>query len=348
MKKYCGLLFFLCVLIISCFVTAAAAQSDLEKFMRDFEPDYQTSGLTLFGGIDTSSPYTKPLRQLVTTDEGAVIMLDKVLVTEDKLTVSVLIGFDPNGGDWVTPDEVYLDLPVIEVEPLLPYPPDYFENPGGGGGGGPGYDFKVIHERPYVVYSSISTELMFYEGYVAVKDPIQVTVNILGYKTCWNIGGGDYPDMRCFQERGPWTFEFETDGAELAEKTKEFEIGKKFEIEGKSFSLDRLRFNPMHLIAFISGPGVDYRTPGYLDNLHVFIETDDRTAIHLWPHMYPYIGFDRQITDDVIIASLEKTKSLKVMFCLSDINGEFPSDYNPDKIKFYTCDPAWSTMVDLE
>lgn len=345
MKKNRRLIILLFTLLALCFADLVSAQSGLETFMQEFEPDYGLDGDYV---LNTANPYVKPIRQMVTTESGVVIMLDKVLVTEDQIVATVLLGVEPANADWTPPSNFQLGFAAMEVTPHIPYPSDYFEIiHGGGGGGGP--ILNNIHDDPFVVYDFVRSELMFDDGYVSPKDSMHVKVKILHYEICWDIElSENYSEPSCFREQGPWEFEFETDGKELAEKTKEFEIGKKFEIEGKSFSLDRLRFNPMHLIAFISGSGVDCRTPGYLDNLHVFIETDDRTAIHLWSHMHPYIGFDRQITDDVIIASLEKTKSLKVMFCLSDINGEFPSDYNPDKIKFYTCDPAWTTVIQLD
>lgn len=347
MKKVRRLFVLWVACLLLCIATAAAAQTDLEKFMQDFEPEYQISGATFYGGIDTASPYAKPLRQLITTDDGAVILLDKVLVTEDKLSVSVLIGLDPNGGDWVAPDAVYLDLPVIEVEPRLPYPPDYFEAPFGGGGGGPGYDFEVVHEHPLVVAGLISTELLYFDGYVAAEDPIQATVKILGYKTCWDIGGDSYPDERCFQERGPWEFKFETDGKELAEKTKEFALNETIDIAGRTLRLDRLRFNPMHLILMTSRFESDPESYG--GNLTAFAATDDGLEFYLDINHFPYFGFSQLILEPERIQALEKTKTLKLSFCLSTpellLNSQYDAYLNKAN---YNCDPAWSTVIDLK
>lgn len=348
MKNY-RLFVFLCAMLMLLFaLTAVTAQSDLEKFMEDFEPDYPTSDKTFLSGMDTTSPYAKPVRQAVTTDDGVVIMLDKVLVTEDDVTVSVLLGVEPRGENWAAPSSFQLGLSMMEVTPHIPYPPDYFEIIHGGvGGGGP--ILNKIHDDPFVVYDFVRSELMFDDGYVSPKDPMHIKVTILKYEICWDVVViDDYSEPRCFKENGPWNFEFDTDGAELAAKTKEFEVGEALDIEGKDVLLDRFRFNPMHLIAFTSGAGVDYLHGTHLSELTAFVETDDGTTIHLWFHRSPYIGFDRKIIDDAVIQSLEETKSLKVLFCLDRINGDYPQDYDPEKIEFYTCDPAWSTVIDLE
>lgn len=344
MKKIRRLIILLFTLLTLCFADLVSAQSGLETFMQEFEPDYGLDGNFV---LNTANPYVRPIRQMATTESGVVIMLDKVLVTEDQIAVTVLLGVEPANADWTPPSSFQLGLAMMEVTPHIPYPPDYFEIiHGGSGGGGP--ILNKIHDDPFVVYDFVRSDMMFDDGYVSPKDSMHVKVKILYYEICWDIElRENYFEPSCFREQGPWEFEFETDGKELAEKTKEFEIKEIFEIEGKSFSLDRLRFNPMHLIAFVSGSGVDYRTPGFRDNLSVFIETDDRTAVHLWSHRVPYIGFDRQITDDAVIASLEKTKSLRVMFCLRKHYSEYPRDYDPGNIKFYNCDPAWTTTVDL-
>ena len=127
MKNY-RLFVFLCAMLMLLFaLTAVTAQSDLEKFMEDFEPDYPTSDKTFLSGMDTTSPYAKPVRQAVTTDDGVVIMLDKVLITEDDVTVSVLLGVEPRGENWAAPSSFQLGLSMMEVTPHIPYPPDYFE-----------------------------------------------------------------------------------------------------------------------------------------------------------------------------------------------------------------------------
>ncbi|AOH44113.1 hypothetical protein BEQ56_11935 [Anaerolineaceae bacterium oral taxon 439] len=349
MKNY-RLFVFLCAMLMLLFaLTAVTAQSDLEKFMEDFEPDYPTSDKTFLSGMDTTSPYAKPVRQAVTTDDGVVIMLDKVLVTEDDVTVSVLLGVEPRGENWAAPSSFQLGLSMMEVTPHIPYPPDYFEIIHGGvGGGGP--ILNKIHDDPFVVYDFIRSELMFDDGYVSPKDPMHIKVTILKYEICWDVVViDDYSEPRCFKENGPWNFEFDTDGAELAAKTKEFEMHETFEIDGKKFSLDRLRFNPFHIILFTSGRGANR---GYQEDsiygLTAFIEADDGTQLRLFERSNPYNGFDRKIVAEALNESLEKTKALKVMFCLNRINGEPPKDYDWESIRFYTCDPAWSTVIDLE
>ncbi len=344
MKMKRSLLAFGVALILLCAVTSGIAQENLEDFMLGFEPEYGDRDYVL----DTTNPYVKPIRQLQTTESGVVLLLDKVLVTEDEIAVTILLGVDPENEDWTPPTSFQLGYAGMEVTPHLPYPPGYFGIIHGGGGGG-GSILNKIHGDPFVVYDCISSGLMFDDGYVSPKDPMHVKVKILDYEVCWNM---EVSDMNygpsCYHEQGPWEFEFDTDGAELAAKTKEFEVGEALDIEGKDVLLDRFRFNPMHLIAFTSGAGVDYLHGTHLSELTAFVETDDGTTIHLWFHRSPYIGFDRKIIDDAVIQSLEETKSLKVLFCLDRINGDYPQDYDPEKIEFYTCDPAWSTVIDLE
>lgn len=347
MKKYRVFLVVLFILILLSFAMSVRAQSELELFMLEFEPDYGTEGDYV---LNTRSPYVKPIRQMQTTESGVVLLLDKVLVTEDEIVVTVLMGIEPENEDWIPPSSFQLGFAAMEVTPHLPYPADYFEIiHGGGGGGGP--ILNEVHNDPFVVYDFIRSKLLFDDGYVSPKDSMHVIAKILFYEVCWDVvdaKDNDYVEQPCFREQGPWEFEFDTDGAELAKKTKEFELGEAFEIDGKTFSLDRFRFNPMHLIAFTSGPAVDYRYQDRIDSLTVFVETDDGTKVNLWPHMNPYIGFDRKVTNEAVIESLEETETLKVMFCLNALKGAPPKGYNPEDIKFYDCDPEMNVMIPVK
>ena len=79
MKMKRSLLAFGVALILLCAVTSGIAQENLEDFMLGFEPEYGDRDYVL----DTTNPYVKPIRQLQTTESGVVLLLDKVLVTEE-------------------------------------------------------------------------------------------------------------------------------------------------------------------------------------------------------------------------------------------------------------------------
>lgn len=322
-------------------VASGSDRTELEKFMADFEPAYE-----LWGQLASKNPYVKPVRMMRTTASGAVIMLDRALVTEDEIAVSVLMATRPEDKNRTMPEGFMLGRVWIEVEPILPYPENYFEVQYGSGGGGGGPYINIVHEDPLVVYDGRSSRLMFQDGYVSPKDPMHVKVTIQDYSIDWADNPEDINSrLSSFTEEGPWIFEFDTDGAELAAKTKEFELKEVLEIEEYQVELNRLRFNPMHLILF-TGDNTLGSEP-YQSLLSAFIETDDGTQLRLSRHFIPYTGFDRKIIDEAVIQSLEKTKRLKVLFCLNRISGDYPQDYDPDKIEFYTCDPAWSTVIDL-
>lgn len=341
-------LYILLILSIVCLfvITPVIAESDLEEFMMNFEPNYHIEGYTNFGGMNTESPYAKPVRRMVTTAKGTVLMLDKVLVTEDNLTVSVLIGFNPDVYALRKPDYVFLGLSAVEVSPKIPYPKDYFEPPmGGGGGGGSDYILNVVNGDPFVVYDAVSTELMFYDGYVSPRDQIEVKVKILEYNVCWNEEDSEDFDPHCYEERGPWEFKFETDGSELAEKTKEIELKTKFEIMGKSFELNWLLFNPMYLILFTNDWNSDHDPME--GSLFAFVTTDDGVEFRMDNKFFPYTGYSELIVDQGRIRSLEETRSLKVSICHFSPNPHIVS-VNMDDKNSYTCNPAWSTVIDLE
>ena len=117
---------------------------------------------------------------------GLTVMLDKVLVTEDNIYISVLMGIaEKNGKNLVVPSDFQINGYDIDVSPVVPYPPDYFEIKLGGGGGGGPY-INVLHEDPLVVYDGIGKNLMYSDGYVSVKDPMHVKVRILRVEVCWD------------------------------------------------------------------------------------------------------------------------------------------------------------------
>ena len=313
--------------------------SQLEKFMAGFEPDYQ-----VFGDLDTRNPYVKPLRMMKTTKNGLTIMLDKVLVTEADLYISVLMGIEGHNGTTVTPSDFQIDLYEIDISPVLPYPPDYFEVKLGGGGGGGPY-INVIHEDPLIVYDGFGQGLMYSDGYVSPKDPMQVSVKILRSHVCWDYEyASNYSTSACFTETEPLTFEFETDGAELAALTTEIELNTAIPLAEGEVVLNRLRFNPMSLILFTDDFDPPWRSTS--ERFLAYAETDDGTRLLLNTRMYPFAGFSLKTVKPDEIAALEETERLKIGMCLPDpekaVEGQFYMGLE-DKI----CDPAWSTTVDL-
>lgn len=318
-------------------VKTASEPTEIETFMEDFEPDY-----TLYGGLDTRNAYVKPVRLMQTTKNGLTVMLDKVLVTEDNIYISVLMGIaEKNGKNLVVPSDFQINGYDIDVSPVVPYPPDYFEIKLGGGGGGGPY-INVLHEDPLVVYDGIGKGLMYTDGYVSVKDPMHVRVKINRVQVCWDeeIAPQSYTSA-CYSETEPLTFEFDTDGAELAKLTKEIELDETVDVEGTEIKLNRLRFNPMELLLFTN----DYAAT-YEDHRIAYVETDDGTRLQLYSRSYPFARFSMRTIDPQEIAALEKTERLKIGFCAQEMI-KVPGGYTYSDLESSNCDPAWSTVIDL-
>ena len=323
-------------------VPTVLESTDLEEFMSDFEPEYR-----LWDFFDSENEYTKPVRLAQTTPNGTVILLDKVMVTEDNISVSLLVGTDKLKKDQKLLKGFEIGSAWIDVGPVLPYPPEFETSKlhGGGGGGEPG--INDVNEEPLVVMNMVSNSLMKREGYVSPKDPIQVRVTVRDVQTCWEDkeSYSEYWTYRCFSEEGPWVFEFETDGSELAELTKDVAINKTISINGHDLTMKSLRFNPIQPILFMSGFN-DQFSPE-LNNSHVFLEADDGTQLKLYDRMFTYTGFTQVHVNEADNDSFEKTEKVKISFCLSKMWEIYPEDYDPMNMTFYDCDPAWSTVVDV-
>ena len=132
--------------------------------------------------------------------------------------------------------------------------------------------------------SGVGSPLLFSDGYVSTKSPIQVRVEIISLEVCWN----DDPEVEyaenlsCFTEDGSWVFEFEADGTELAAKTKEIELDETLEVSGQAVTLNRLRFNPMELILFMESAEARLKMEANLIDLASYFETDDGTRLRFW------------------------------------------------------------------
>lgn len=319
----------------------------LETFMSEFEPEYR-----IWNSFDTKSPFVKPVRLQQTTPTGTVILLDKVLVMEDTLAVSFLIGSDrlSEGQESLMGFEV--GVTKIEVGPVLPYPADFelSELFRGGGGGEP--FVNAVNSEPLVVANLRSTVLMSNEGYVSVKDPIQVKVTVGSVSTCWSdMDSFEYSTWSCFEDEGPFVFEFETDGKELAELTKEVEIGKTLTIQDREVTLKSMRFNPLQPIIFtsynpaMSKYGVEELA---ISGLTTFLEADDGTTMTLREQVVPFYGFSGWMVDEATNQSFMETESVKFSFCFQKKFDEYPADFNYLDKRFYDCDPELEVVIPVK
>ena len=317
------------------------AAGKLESFMADFEPEY-----TLFGALDTRNPYVKPVRMIQTTKNGAVLIIDRVLVTENGIFVSVLIGIPSGNGSAKLLSNFQLDGRTVDVSPRVAYPEGYFKPTfGGGGGGGP--HVQLVSEDPPVGVDGIGSALMFDEDYVSAKDPMHVKVEIGGYSLCWDESVEmPYVGSHCYSETGPWIFEFDTDGAELAAKTREIELNESFKVEGYDVSVDRIRFNPMQTILFTSNTSLGGLP--YEEKLAALIETDDGTRLRMYRQAYPFAGYTVKTIDPDEITALDKTEKLKLLFCLGTDDAFVLGDLEVGSRDPIDCDPVWSTVIDLK
>lgn len=321
--------------------TDMAEPDELETFMASFEPSYQIADIN--GMFDSDNPYVKPIRMTQTTASGAVIMLDKVLITENSLTASILIGNDTGNDDFQLPSDFQIQGREISVEPWLPYPEGYVHpHFGGGGGGGP--LATILSEDPLVAVDLVGMELMGPLEYVSAKDPMQVRIAIKGYRVCWPDDPEEpYMGEKCFQESGNWVFEFETDGAELAELTQEFDVDESFETNESVITVERVRFNPMETIVFIDDAG--YSEYSWNSSAKLFMQADDGTALRLWFLGVPFTGFSRRTIDPDIIASFEATENLRLVACE---NPDLPDGVYPEWTDEIDCDPIWETTIALD
>ena len=330
-------------------IQSAAAASELEEFMRRFEPDYEIPYFEFAGGMDTKNEFAQPVRLMQTTGKGVVLMIDRVLVTEDDLTVSVLMGYDPKREDWIHPDNFRLGLAGLELSPILSYTEPFAVHEGGGGG--EGFALNILNEEPFVVVDTIASPMMFYDGYVSAKEPIKVKIKILYYEVCWESKSeGGFYGTDCFKETGPWEFEFETDGSALAEKTRDYELNRSVVVDGRTLELTRLRFNPMQPILF-TDESSNEDSQGWGRTIACFLETDDGTVFQLNRHHFPYYGYTSKVAKSAWAKALETTETLTLKFCVTKpitSAADFPEDFDMNNPKFYTCDPAKSTVIDLE
>jgi hypothetical protein len=343
------LLLSLILVLVTVVTGAASAQSDIEKFMLEFDGEYgRMQEFGIDGPFDSKNPYVKPVKQLVTSENDIIVMLDKVLVTENSMTAAFLIG----GELPENLDDVQLEISLFDVGPLLPYPEDSFElMRGGGGGGGP--QLLIANEDPLILYHIASTPLMFYEGYVSPADPMQVKIRVPLVSIGWRYQDDslDYEPTDYFYEELNHTFEFETDGAELAALTKNFDLDYPFEAGSHGYSFDNLRFNPMHLILFATDKAeeVSFMKETPEDLQFVKAVTDDKTEIILYENRYPYYGFSYKIINPTVIQSLEKTQTLTLVPCflkkpLAEYE-EYPQYSNPSD---YDCNLDRAIVVALD
>lgn len=310
----------------------------LETFMSEFEPEYE-----IWNSFDSKSPYASSVRLQQTTPNGTVLLLDKVIVMEDTLAVSFLVGSDRLNEEQDSLMGFEIGMSRIEAGPVLPYPDDFelSEVFVGGGGGEP--TVNAVNREPLVVANLSTTNLMTRDGYVSVKDPIQVRVTVDSVSTCWSdTESYVYSTWNCFDDEGPFVFEFETDGAALAKLTKEIEIGRTLTIQDTEVTLKSLRFNPLQPIIFTSlNPEISkYGSPGLeVPGLTTFLEADDGTAIILQPVDVPFYGLSTWVVNKKINQSFIDTSSVKLSFCFQKTFDEFPADFDPFDKRFYDCDP---------
>ena len=351
MKRCWTVILLLLLLIWARFlkIQSASAAGELEEFMHTFEPDYEIPYFEFAGGMDTRNEFAQPVRLMQTTEKGVVLMIDRVLVTEDDLTVSVLMGYKPKRENWVRPDSFRLGLAGLELSPILPYE-EPFEVLGGGGGG-ESFGLTLLNEEPFVVVDTIASPMMFYDGYVSAKEPIKVKIKILYYEVCWESKSeGGFYGTDCFKETGPWEFEFETDGSALAEKTRDYELNRSVVVDGRTLELTRLRFNPMQPILF-TDESSNEDSQGWGRTIACFLETDDGTVFQLNRHHFPYYGYTSKVAKSAWAKALETTETLTLKFCVTKpitSAADFPDDFDMNNPKFYTCDPAWTTVIQLD
>lgn len=317
MNNKLKLLLWLAVFLVALKVApgTVAAETELEKFLMEFDGEYGLIKDRLNESpFDSKNPYVKSVKQVVTTENGVLVMLDKVLVTEDALIAAFLISGE-------LPDnltDVQLQVSSFDISPVLPYPEDSFKVvKGGGGGGGP--MLLIANEDPLVLYHIVTKPLMYYDGYVSPADPMQVKIFVPLVSVGWRYQDEDLEleSSDYYYEELNHTFEFETDGAELASLTKTYELNHRFKLGSHGYSFDKLRFNPMHLILFGSDSAetINYELNSPEDIRFVKAITDDGTAVILFPVYSPYWGFAKMILNPAQIQSLETTKQLTLSPC---------------------------------
>ncbi len=326
------------IFMVIAFPAAASDKNERETFLQDFEGVYSTDS------IDSANPYNKSVRIVKTTQSGISVMLDKVLVTEDALAVSFLIS-----GDF--PEnlcDVQLSA-IIDVSPILPYPPDSFEvmHKGGGGGGGPWlYLLTEGDDEPLVALDFAEVNLMFFTGYISPSDPIQVKVRVPEIIIGWeNIDADGITQIQSYYEDEPLEFEFVTDGAELAAHTKTFQLDHTFEIDGKTFEFHQLRFNPAQPILFT---GIMQARVDFAEVVkYVEATTDEGQKILMYgAHAHPYEGFTTKIPDPEIIRALETTKTLTLTPCYLP-GGLSEEGIPPFGSPAYDCNPENAVTVTI-
>ncbi len=348
MKTKRMLLLSLVIIIAGVVAGRVSAESDIEKFLMNFNGEYGLIKDNMDGSpFDSKNPYVKSVKQMVTTESGISVMLDKVLVTEDSLTAAFLISGDlPENLD-----DVQLQITKVDVGPLLPYPEDSFKLiKGGGGDGGP--KLLIANEDPLVLYDFTWAPLLRYEG-VSPADPMQVKITVPVVSIGWRYqdDSQEHESTDYYYEELNHTFEFETDGAELAALTRNYDLNHAIKVGSREYSFDKLRFNPMHLILFstdLTGAGFPYSTKESPEDLQYKAITDDKTEIILHENSYPY-GYTRKIINPETIQVLEKTKTLTLVPCflrkpLAEYD-EYPQFDNPDD---YDCSPERAFIVQIK
>lgn len=335
-------------------VRNVAAQSEIEQFLLNFDGEYgllqnANDPLEVADYFDSKNPYVKTIKQMVTSENGVTVMLDKVLVTEDNLTMAFLIAAD-------FPDhlnDVQILVSNTEINPLLPYPEDSFTPiMRGGGGGGP--LLLLANENPRVYYQIVSRSLMRYDGFISPSAPMQVKVKVPIVSIGWDYQdpGQEFVSSGCFYDEINAEFEFETDGAELASLTRTFDLNYSFELKGRKYSFDRLRFNPMTLILFATDSKNQINDPREdIDDIQfVNAETDDGTTIRLQDNWTtPYYGYMKLIIKPELIKALEQTKTLTLIPCsLAKPLAEYETYPRWESDDDYHCDRELAITVEVK
>ena len=65
-------------------IQSAAAASELEEFMRRFEPDYEIPYFEFAGGMDTKNEFAQPVRLMQTTGKGVVLRFSSASSRSDE------------------------------------------------------------------------------------------------------------------------------------------------------------------------------------------------------------------------------------------------------------------------
>ncbi len=344
MKNKWILITLILIIALVSLVQSALAESEIEAFLKDFKPKYDFKlGYYM---IDSENPWAQSVRLMKTTSNGMTVMVDKVLVTEDEFAVSFLISGDISREKL---GDVQLQSPIIDLQPLLEYPPDSFDIVMRGGGGGDA-NLRILNEDPLVILDTHYRRLLRSNGYIAAANPIEVKMTLPQINIGWtdfdehgNTLGWDY-----FYDDDPLEFEFVADGSALAEKTKTFDLNHSFELRGTTYEFHRFRFNPMDMILF-TGPLGDLTSRLGSVIRMVEVKTDDGTTLRVQPEWGPYYGFRKKVMEPEVFEALDKAEKLMLTPCyLPKPEDEYPDDFPFWDEKEYECNPDFAVTVVLK